>query len=126
MTSNASIRATPSSTSLKCTSASYLDLSPHYVADSNGRNLTSMTFLGRLDDTECCSAPSVGVRRMLQPRGSLFSWIALPRSINLKLHFRESGHARGQPRCRIKSGAADSRNGTGPATPPHDGYPLPD
>jgi len=90
------------------------------------RNLTSMTFLGRLDDTECCSAPSVGVRRMLQPRGSLFSWIALPRSINLKLHFRESGDARGQPRCRIKSGAADSRNGTGPATPPHDGYPLPD
>jgi hypothetical protein len=81
---------------------------------------------GRLDDTECCSAPSVGVRRMLQPRGSLFSWIALPRSLNLKLDFRESGHARGQPSCRIKSGAANSRNGTWSATPPHDGYPLPD
>jgi hypothetical protein len=46
------------------------NLSPLCVVGSSGRNLTSMTFLGRLDDTECCSAPSDGLHWMLQPPDS--------------------------------------------------------
>ena len=38
MSSNASIHTTRSSTSRKCTSVSYLNLSPHCAADSSGRN----------------------------------------------------------------------------------------
>jgi hypothetical protein len=65
MSLNASIRTSRSFTSRKCTSVSYLNLSPLCVPDSSGRNLTSMTFRGLLDDTGCCSAPCVGMHRAL-------------------------------------------------------------
>jgi hypothetical protein len=109
MTSNASIQTTRSSMSRKCMSVSYLNLSPHCVADSSGRNSTSMTFPDLPDDTECCSAPSVGMGRMLEPRDSAFRWIASPRSMKFK--FSTSGrpsYARRALLWRSNRGAANS------------------
>ena len=49
ISSNAFIRTTRSFTSRKCTSASYLNLSPLCVPNSSGRHLTSITFRELLD-----------------------------------------------------------------------------